>query len=58
MTDVEAYGVGSVKFPRGRVSVLCSLRCTGRIGLWKDFRFISDRRASAGLSLSIKMKHR
>ena len=41
MTDVEADGVGSVKVPRARVSLLCSVRCTGRIGLWKDFGLVS-----------------
>ena len=57
MTDVEADGVGSGKVPRTRVSVYCTVRCTGRIGLWKDFRFLSDARASAALLLRIQVKH-
>ena len=56
MPDVEADGVGSGKVPRAKVSVLGSARCTERIGLWKDFGFVSDGRASAGLRLSITMK--
>ena len=56
MTDVEADGVGSGKVPSARVSLLCSVRCTGRIGLWKDFGFVSDGRASAELRLRITMK--
>ena len=56
MTDVEADSVGSLKVPRGRVSVLCSVKCTGRIGLWKDFALVSDGSASAGLTLRIRMK--
>ena len=56
MTDVEADGVSSGKVPRTRVSVYCTVRCTGRIGLWKDFGFVSDGRASVGLRLSIMMK--
>ena len=47
MTDVEADGVISGNIPRARVSILRSVRCTGRIGLWKDFGFVSDGRASA-----------
>ena len=35
MTDVEADGVGSRKVRRARVSLLCSVRCTGRIGYGK-----------------------
>ena len=57
MTDVERYGVSSGKVPRARVRVLLSVSCTGRIGLWKDFTFVSDGRASAGVRLSIMMKH-
>ena len=56
MTDIEADGVGSGKVPRARGSLLCSVRCTGRIGLWKDFGFISDVKATVGLRLSIMMK--
>ena len=56
MTDVEADGVGSGKVPRARVSLLCSGRCRGRIGLWKDIGFVSDGRAGAGLTLRITMK--
>ena len=56
MTDVEADGVGSGKLPRVRVSLLCSVRCKERIGLWKDFRFVSDGRASAVLRLKMTMK--
>ena len=56
MTDVEADGVISGKVPRTRVSLLCSVRCKGRIGLWKDFEFVSDGRASAGLRITIMMK--
>ena len=56
MTDVEADGVGSGKVPRARVSLLSSVRCTGRIGLRKDFVFFSDGRASVGLRLRITMK--
>ena len=56
MTGVEADGVGSGKVPRDRVSVLCSVRCTGRIGLWKDFRFLSDGRAGSQLRLRIMVK--
>ena len=56
MTDIEAEGAGSCKVPRARVSVLCSVRCTGRIRLWKDFGFVSDGRASAGFRLRITMK--
>ena len=33
-----------------------SVGCTGRIVLWKDFGFVSDGRASAGLRLRIMMK--
>ena len=58
MTDVEADGIGSGRVPRGRVSVWCSVKCTGRIGLWKDFGFVSDGRASAGLRLRITVKRR
>ena len=57
MTDVEADSVGSGNVPRAIVSILCSVRCTGRIGLWKDIGFVSDGRASAGLKLRITMKH-
>ena len=56
MTDVEADRVGSGKVPRAIVSLLCSVRCTGRIGLWKDFGFFSDGKASAELRLRITMK--
>ena len=56
MTEVEADGVGSCKVPRARVSLFCSARCTGRIGLWKDFGFVSDGRASVGLRLRITVK--
>ena len=56
MKDVEADGVGSGKVPRATITVLCSVRCTGRIGLWKVFGFVSDGRAIAGLRLSITMK--
>ena len=56
MTDVEADSVGSGKVPRAIVSILCSVRCTGRIGLWKDFGLVSDGRANAGLKLRITMK--
>ena len=56
MTDVEADGVGSGKVPRTRVSVYCTVRCTGRIGLWKGFGFVCDGRESAGLRLMITMK--
>ena len=48
MTDVDADGVGSGKVPRARVSLLCSVSCTGRIGLWNAFEFVSDGSASAG----------
>ena len=47
--DVEADGVISGNAPTARVSIFCSVRCTGRIGLWKDFSFVSDGRASAAL---------
>ena len=57
MTDVKADGVGSGEMPRARESVLCSLRCTGRIEVWKDFEVVSDARASAVLKLRITMKH-
>ena len=56
MRDVEADGVGSGKVPRARVSLFCFARCTGRIGLWKDFRVVSDGRAIAVLMLRITMK--
>ena len=56
MTDVEADSVASGKVPMAIVSVLCSVRCTGSIGLWKDFGFVSDGRASVGLRLRITMK--
>ena len=56
MTDVEVDGVGSGKVPRARVSVLCSLSCTGIIGLWKDFGFLSGERATVRLRLRIMMK--
>ena len=56
MTDVEAVRIGSGKMPRVRVSLVFSVRCTGRIGLWKDFGFVSDGRASAGLRLRFTMK--
>ena len=56
MTDVEADFVCSGKVPRARVSVFWSVRCTVRIGLWKDFGFLSDGRASAGLRLIITVK--
>ena len=55
MTDVEADGVSSGKVPMAIVSVLCSVRCTGSIRLWKDFGFVSDGRASVGLKLRIMM---
>ena len=58
MTDVEDDGVCSGKVPRARESVLCSVRCTGRIRLWKDFMFVSNGRASVELSLWITMKRR
>ena len=57
MREVEADGVGSGKVPRGRVSVLCTVRCTGKTGLWKDWGYVSDGRASAGLRYRITMKH-
>ena len=57
MTHAEADGVASVKVPRSRVCLLCSVRCTGRIALWKDFGFVSDGRASAGVRFRITMKH-
>ena len=56
MTDIEADGVRSGEMPRARVSVLCSERCEGRIGLWEDFGFVSNGRASAVLRLRITMK--
>ena len=56
MTDVEADGVGSGKVRRVRLSLLCSVRCPGRIGLWKEFGFVSDVRASARLRLRITIK--
>ena len=56
MTDDEADGVGSGKGPRARVSLLCFVRFPRRIGLWKNFRFVSDGSASAGLRLRITMK--
>ena len=56
MTDVEADGVGSGKLPRARVSLLCSVRCKGRIGLWKDFGIVSDGSASVGLRLRVTVK--
>ena len=56
MTDAEADGVGSGKVPTARVSLLCSVRCTGTIRLFIDFGFVSDGRASALLRLSITMK--
>ena len=55
MTDVEADGDCSGKVPMARVSLLCSVRLTGRIGLWKDFGFFSDGRARLGLRLRITM---
>ena len=58
MTDVEADGVSSFKVPSAIVSVLCSVRCTGSTGLWKDFGFVSDRRGSVGLRLRITKKPR
>ena len=57
MTDIEADGVVSGKVAKDRVSLLCSVQCTERIGLWKDFRFVCEGRRSAGLRLRIKMKH-
>ena len=54
--DVEAEGACSGNVPRARVSVLCSVRCTGSIGLWKEFGFVFDGKASAGLRLRFTMK--
>ena len=56
MTDVEADGVISGKVSRARVSVFCCVRCTGRMGFWKDFGFVSDGRSCAGLRLRITKK--
>ena len=56
MTNVEADGDGSGNVPRTIVSLLCSVRFTGRIGLWKVFGFVSDGRASTRLRLKITMK--
>ena len=53
MTDIEADGVGSGKVARARVRVLCSVRCTGRIGVWTDLGLVSDVRASARLRFRI-----
>ena len=44
MTDVEGDGVGSGNVPKASASALCSVWCTGTIGEWKDFRFVSDGR--------------
>jgi len=44
--------------PRARVSLLCSVRCRRRIGLWKNFEFLSDGRARSGLKIRITMKRR
>ena len=52
MTDDEADGVGSGKGPRARVSLLCFVRFPRRIGLWKNFGFVSDGSASTGLDSS------
>jgi len=56
MIDLEADGVGSDKEARARVRVLCSVRCTGRIGLWTDLGLVSDVRASARLRFRIMVK--
>ena len=56
MTDVEADGVGTGKVHGARASVLCAVRCAGRIVLWKDLTFFSDGKASAGLRLRMTMK--
>ena len=56
MTDVAADGVSSGKFPRARASLLCSIRFSEMIGLWKEFRFVTDGWASAGLKLRFTMK--
>ena len=56
MRDVEADGIDSGKVPRARVSLFCSARCTGRIGLWKDFGVVSDGRTTAVLRVRITMK--
>ena len=56
MTDFEVDGVSSGKVPRARVSLLCSVRCSGGIGLWKDFGLVSDVRGSARVRFRITMK--
>ena len=56
MADVEGDGVGSGNVPKASASALCSVWCTGTKGEWKDFRFVSDGRASEGLRLRITMK--
>jgi len=56
MTDVEVDYVSSGKVARARVMVLCSVRCTGRIGVWTDLGLVSDMRASARLRFRITVK--
>jgi len=56
MTDVEADGVGSDKVAMARVRVLCSVRCTGRIGGWTDLGLVSDVRASARLRFRVTVR--
>ena len=58
MTDVNADVVSSGKVHRCRVSLLCTVRSKGWIGVWKVYGFVSDGSGSTVLRLSIMMKRR
>ena len=54
--DVNVDGEGSGPVARYKVRVLCSLRCTGRIGFWIELGSGSDVRVSARLTFSVKLR--
>ena len=56
MGDVNRDGDGSGPVARAKVRVLCSVRCTGRIGFWIELGSGSDVRLSARLTFSGKVR--
>ena len=58
MGDVNADNVGSGPVARATVRVMCSVRCTGRIGLWLELGCSCDVRLRARLSLRLMIRWR